>query len=301
MAAVLGRRCRSLAALVWRRIGSCHRNRHAATAAFDATQKSGGGGAQWWALQRCYGPRGAAAAALRRLALDAAATGAARAGRRLGCAGTCDSGPEGVAAGRGWSRKVREVELMLLHPGRAMDFTVGLLPIQGGIAAAGAVGGRGGGRCSELGVNAAGPPSEPAGAGARSVWGHHFFFLVCRCMVPAFCEDAGGTWEAAASGTLQHGLWGVRAGPVPAIQAGTMALLGELVGEGVERVVRSQPQGRRRSVDLGTVWHQYDGGIAIFDAGSTGWGTGGGWGVSGRIGAAEGGRQAAPKVEKMRG
>ena len=117
-------------------------------------------------------------------------------------------------------------------------------------------------------------------------------------MVPAFCEDAGGTWEAAASGTLQHGLWGVRAGPVPAIQAGTMALLGELVGEGVERVVRSQPQGRRRSIDLGTVWHQHDGGIAVFDAGSTGRGTGGGWVVGGRIGTAEGGRQAAPKAEK---
>ena len=125
-----------------------------------------------------------------------------------------------------------------------------------------------------------------------------FLFLVCRCMVPAFCEDAGGAWQAAASGTLQHGLWGVRAGSVPAIQAGTMALLGEVVGEGVERVVRSQPQGRRRSVDLGTVWLHYDGGIAIFDAGSTGRGTGGGWGVGGRIGAAEGGRQAAPKAEK---
>jgi len=126
-----------------------------------------------------------------------------------------------------------------------------------------------------------------------------FLFLVCRCMVPAFCEDAGGTWEAAASGTLQHGLWGVRAGPVPAIQAGTMALLGEVVGEGVEQVVRSQPQGRRRSVDLGTVWaHHYDGVIAVFDAGSTGRGTGGGWGVGERIGAAEGGRQAAPKAEK---
>jgi len=71
--------------------------------------------------------RGAAAAALRRLALDAAATGAARAGRRLGCAGTCDVGLEGVAAGRGWSRNVRKVELVLLHRGRAMDFAGGLL------------------------------------------------------------------------------------------------------------------------------------------------------------------------------
>jgi len=42
-----------------------------------------------------------AAPALRRLASDTAATGAARAGRRLGCAGTCDVGLEGVAAGRG--------------------------------------------------------------------------------------------------------------------------------------------------------------------------------------------------------
>jgi len=102
--------------------------------------------------------RGAAAAALRRLALDAAATGATRAGRRLGCAGTCDVGLEGVAAGRGWSRKVRKVELVLLHRDRAMDFAVGWLPFQDGIAAAGAVGGRGGGRCSVLGVDAAGPP-----------------------------------------------------------------------------------------------------------------------------------------------
>jgi len=62
-------------------------------------------------------------------------------------------------------------------------------------------------------------------------------------MVPAFCEDAGGTWEAAASGTLQHGLWGARAGPVPTIRAGIVALLGAAAGEGVERVVRSQSQG----------------------------------------------------------
>jgi len=45
-------------------------------------------------------------------------------------------------------------------------------------------------------------------------------------------------------------LWGVRVRPVPAIPTGTMALLGAAVGEGVERVVRSQSQGRRRSVDL---------------------------------------------------
>ena len=73
-------------------------------------------------------------------------------------------------------------------------------------------------------------------------------------MVPALCEDARGAWETAASGALQHGLWGARAGPVPAIRAGTMALLGAAAGEGVERVVRSQSQGRRRSVDLTTVW-----------------------------------------------
>jgi len=35
-----------LAAHVWRRIGSCHCNRHTATAALDAAQKSGGGGAR---------------------------------------------------------------------------------------------------------------------------------------------------------------------------------------------------------------------------------------------------------------
>jgi len=180
--------------------------------------------------------------------------------------------------GRGRSRIVREVELVLLHRGRAMDFAVGLLPFQDGIAAAGAVGGRGSGRCSGLGVDAARPPREARGrwgGGARSVWGHRLIFFFARwCMVPAFCEDAGGTWEAAASGTLQHGLWGARAGPVPAIPAGTMALLGAAAGEGVERVVRSRSQGRRRSVDLATVWLHYDGGIAAFDAGSTGRGMG---------------------------
>ena len=96
-------------------------------------------------------------------------------------------------------------------------------------------------------------------------------------MVPAFCEDARGAWETVASGTPQQGLLDVRAGPVPAIQSGTMAVLGAAAGEGVERVVRSQSQGRRRSVDLATVWLHYDdGGIAVFDAGSTGRGTGGG-------------------------
>jgi len=61
-----------------------------------------------------------------------------------------------LSAGRGRSRKVREVELVLLHRGRAMNFAVGLLPFQDGIAAAGTVGGRGGGRCNGLGVDAAG-------------------------------------------------------------------------------------------------------------------------------------------------
>ena len=185
--------------------------------------------------------------------------------------------------GRGWLRKVRKVKLVLLHRGRAMDFAVGLLPFQDGIAAAGAVGGRGGGRCSGLGVDAVGLPREAAGGRARSVWCHRLIFFKSRCMVPAFCKckDARGAWEAAASGTLQHQLWGARAGPVPAIQAGTMALLGAAAGEGVERVVRSLSQGRRRSVDLATVWLHYDCGIAACDAGSTDRGTGGGWGVDG--------------------
>jgi len=69
-------------------------------------------------------------------------------------------------------------------------------------------------------------------------------------MVPALCEVAGGAWEAAASGTLQHGLWGARVGPVLAIQAGTVALIGAAAVEVVEWVVRWQPQGRSRSVDL---------------------------------------------------
>ena len=117
-------------------------------------------------------------------------------------------------------------------------------------------------------------------------------------MVPAFCEDARGAWETAASGTLHHGLRGVGVGPVPAIPTGTMALLGAAVDEGVERVVWLQSQGRRRSVDLATVWLHYDSGITTFDAGSTGRGTGCGWSVGGRIGAAKGGRKAAPKAEK---
>ena len=69
-------------------------------------------------------------------------------------------------------------------------------------------------------------------------------------MVPAFCEDARGAWETAASGTLHHGLRGVRVGPVPAIPTGTMALLGAAVGEGVERVVRSQLQ----AADAASIW-----------------------------------------------
>jgi len=60
---------------------------------------------------------------------------------------------------------VRKIELVLLHRGRAMDFAVGLLPFQDGIAAAGAVGGCGSGECSGLGVDAAKPPREAAGGG----------------------------------------------------------------------------------------------------------------------------------------
>ena len=44
-------------------------------------------------------------------------------------------------------------------------------------------------------------------------------------MVPAFCEDAGGTWEAAASGTLQHRVWGACAGLVPVIWAGHLIVV----------------------------------------------------------------------------
>ena len=70
-------------------------------------------------------------------------------------------------------------------------------------------------------------------------------------MVPALCEDARGAWETAASGTLHHGLWGVRVRPVPAIPTGTMALLGAAAGEGVERVVRAVagPQTQHRFGD----------------------------------------------------
>ena len=50
-------------------------------------------------------------------------------------------------------------------------------------------------------------------------------------MVPALCEVAGGAWEAAASGTLQHGLWGARAGPGLAIRAGVLAATGAAVAD----------------------------------------------------------------------
>ena len=125
---------------------------------------------------------------------------------------------------------------------------------------------------------------------ARSVWGHRLIFFSMPVHGSRLLRGRGRHLGAAASGMLQHGLWGARAGPVPAIWAGTMALLGAAAGEGVERVVRSQSQGRRRSVDLATVWLHYDGGIAAFDAGSTGRGTGGGWGVDNRAHRDCGGR-----------
>ena len=218
-------------------------------------RRAGEGAPGWWTPQRRYGPRGrcGAGAAAPHVGYGSDRRGAGRAAPRLRRNMRC--GPGGASAGRGRSRKVREVELVLLHRGRAMDFAVGLLPFQDGIAAAGTVGGRGGGRCNGLGVDAAGPPREAAGGRARSVWGHRWiFFLACQCMVPALCEDARGAWETAASGTLQHGLWGFRVGRTSAIQASAMALLGAAAGEGVDWVVWSQSQGRRRSVDLTTVW-----------------------------------------------
>jgi hypothetical protein len=91
---------------------------------------------------------GPAAAPALLLASDMAAAGAARARRRLGCAGTGDAGLEGAAAGRGRSNIVREVELALLRRGRGMVFVAVLLPFEGCLAAAGAVDGRGGGSSS---------------------------------------------------------------------------------------------------------------------------------------------------------
>jgi len=76
--------------------------------------------------------------------------------------------PRRAEGGRAKCASASEVELLLLHRGRAMDFAVGLLPFQDGIAAVGAVGGRGSGRCSGLGVDAAKPPREAAG-GERAV------------------------------------------------------------------------------------------------------------------------------------
>ena len=83
---------------------------------------------------------------------------------------------------------MRKVELVLLHRGCAMDFAVGLLPFQDGIAAAGAVGGRGGGRCSVLGVDAAGPPREAAGGRTRSAWGHRWIFFDAGAWFPPFAK-----------------------------------------------------------------------------------------------------------------
>jgi len=124
--------------------------------------------------------RGAAAApALRRLASDTAATGAARAGRRLGCACTCDVGLEGAAAGRGRLRKVREVELVLLHRGRAMDFAVGVLPFQDGIADAGAINNHKNNRYNKLGVDEARLPREAAVGGRAVGLGPSIAFLFC--------------------------------------------------------------------------------------------------------------------------
>ena len=92
-----------------------------------------------------------------------------------------------------------------------------------------------------------------------------FYTQAGACFVPAFCQkqNAGGAREAkASSGTLQHELWGARAGPVSANRAGTMALRqrpGGRWGRGVQRVVRLvavaglRAEGCcRRSVDLAT-------------------------------------------------
>ena len=127
------------------------------------------------------------------------------------------------------------------------------------------------------------------GAAARGRWGARAvglgpsidFFFDAGAWFPPFARTRAAPGRRQPPAHCSTGCGRARAGPVPAIQAGTMALLGAAAGEGVERVVRSLSQGRRRSVDLATVWLHYDCGIAACDAGSTDRGTGGGWGVDG--------------------
>jgi len=118
-------------------------------------------------------------------------------------------------------------------------------------------------------------------------------------MVPAFCEDARA--RRLGDGSLRHTASRVVGRPCGASASNPdrhHGVVGGSGGRGSRAGCSVAVAGRRRSVDLATVWLHYDGGIAAFDAGSTGRGTGCGWGVGGHIGAAERGRRAFPKAEK---
>ena len=140
--------------------------------------------------KRRYGPRGhcGAGAAAPRVGYGSDRRIASRAAPRLRRHLRC--GPGGSRGGQRAVAEVREVELVLLHRGRAMDFAAGLSPFQDGIAAAGAVGGRGGGRWSELGVDAAGPPREAAGGGRAVDLGPSMilFFFHAGAWFPPFAR-----------------------------------------------------------------------------------------------------------------
>jgi len=244
--------------------------------------------------------RGAVAApALRRLASDTAATGAARAGRRLGCAGTCDVGLEGGAAGRGRSRKVREVELVLLHRGRAMDFAVGLSPFQDGIAAAGAVGGRGGGTCSGLGVDAAGPPREAAGGGGAVDLG--LSMILFFCMPVHGSRLLRGRARRLGDGSLRHAASRVVGRPCGASAGDPVRHHGVVWGQRRARESSGLFGRSRRAADEASIWRPSGSITTAESRSSTLARLAGVWGVVGAwVGASGLRREAARRLPRPR-
>jgi hypothetical protein len=152
--------------------------------------------------------------------------------------------------------------------GRGMGFVTVLLPFEGGIAAAGAVDGRGGGRSSGRGVDAAGPPREVAGGGGTFGLGPSMEFLFWHAGVwfPPFARSraAPGRWQPPARcgtgcGAAGRGWCGARS------------------GQRRSRVSSGLFGRSRRAASAASIWRQsgsYDGVIVDFDAGSAGRGTG---------------------------
>ena len=117
--------------------------------------------------------RGAIAApVLRRLASDMAATCAARAGRRLYCAGTCDVGLEGAATGRGRSPKCARSNLCCCTAAAPWISRLACYhfrtasPLLALSVAAGVV------SAVDLVWMRRGRRARPLEGGARSIWGH---------------------------------------------------------------------------------------------------------------------------------